>query len=439
MGNNKSRPPPKPQWPSNYIQALAIGKNLRTAQQQKQILFPIYNPNDQNIYSTEVLKDFVERNEKEKKTKYEKDKKKSKKPATVNTGSNSSASDCKKITPPSQANQERIALPVPNPIPPLPDLPNIGSYGDGIDILFNKYGYWFSNQGYIDDMLRRGGRMAADAKHVCTSEDPKVAWDLGRVIGDEKTIGELKFFSEQLSSINNNFQQVHVNSDVAKDVETSAKMLEALNYYCDNTLPAFHTNKVVIPLNTEIDEVKKNTALYEKVIEAIDQELNNLGNVDSLNSNLISSLSDTKDLGRSTNSTLRTDDISNKKRLYDGVKLENKIFDKKVQNDKNKAVLQDRESIRVMSSSITVSNVYNFMFYGYFIILLGVLYLFFIANDYNVNFNFKVSLVIALIVYPFIIIYIEKYFYYISKMLYSLITNKPFKDPKLDYNTTNKK
>jgi hypothetical protein len=436
MGNNNnSKPRPAPQWPTNYRNGYELGIRIKEDQERNVHRFPLYNPNDQNIYSTEELTDFIERIEKEKKTKYEKDKKKSKKPATANTGSD----DCKKLTPPSQENPVRAPLPVPKPIPPLPDIPSIGAYTDGINFLFNKYGYWFSNQGYIDDMLRRGGRMAADARHVCTDEDPRVAWDLGRVIGDEKTIGELKFFSEQLTGINNNFQQVHVNSNVAKDLQTSYDMLSKMNYYCDNTLPPFHQNKVVIPLNAEIEEVYRNTALYGKVIEAIDQELKNLGNVDSLNSGLISRLSDTKDNGRTTNTILRTDDISNKKRLYDGVKLENNIFDKKVENNKNTALLQYRESNRVMSSSITVSNVYNFMFYGYFIILTGVLYLFFIANDYNVNFNIKVTLVIALIIYPFIINYIEKYFYYISKLLYSLITNKPFKDPKLDYNTINKK
>jgi len=437
MGQNRSRPrpspppPPRPgSIPESYNFSSLLSRGLDPV--------PTYPPVVVDKYSSETVEEVN-------KKKFGEKIKVLRKPVSsgIQPAETCSKTASVPVTPPA-AN---VATPIPRAdpaplenIPPLPKGPTFIAY----DKLFRVYKYYNDNWGNyndnINDTVNEARRYADNSFHVCTFTNQYRGGAIYRsTLGDESTIKELIRRRNLLNNINGKFENIDSDENIKKDLSTSIEMLVTVRNYYDNTLPTYQTNKVVIPLKAEIEKLNNDITLYDKAIAAIDKEIENMRITDSLSSTLISNLADVQDLRGDIYDTMLSDDITNKQRLYNGVKLENNIFDEKVENDKETAVKYDRESNHVISSSTSISILYKFLFYSYFIILLAVVYIFFIADDYNINFNIKVCVVIVMIIYPFTINYIEEYFSYILKVLYSFATNKVYQDPKMDYNTSNKK
>ena len=438
MGQRNSRPSPPPPPPPPQPGNIPSSYNFSSLLSRGLDPVPSYPPVVIDKYSSESVEEL-------RKKKFNEKIKVMKKPAS---SISQPAETCDKVdsvplTPP----PAKVAAPVPAAAPaPIYDLPPIpqGPKFSAYDKLFRVYKYYNDNWGpyndNINNTINEAKGFSDGAYHVCTDQNPEYYKRYFRqVIGDEKTVNDLSFRRNLLNNINTKFENIDSDEAIKKDLQTSIEMVATVSNYYDNTLPTYQTNKVVIPLNAEIDKMRNDIQLYDKAIAAIDKELENMKITDSLSSTLISNLTDIQDLRGDIYDTMLSDDVKNKQRLYDGVKLENNIFDDKVKNDKNTSVKYDRESNHVTSSSTSASNVYNFLFYSYFIILLEVIYVLFISDDYNVNFTIKVCLVLALIIYPFTINYLEEYVTYVLKLLYSFITSKVYKDPKLEYDTSSKK
>jgi hypothetical protein len=327
----------------------------------------------------------------------------------------------KKTTPISSYKLEEIVPPPPPP--PPPPLPPINAKFLANDLLDRVYRYLKKNNNNITNTINSANTYSSQNGHT--------------MYDDQRTERELTNRNNNLQSIHNNFENITLNKNIKSDITTILNMVFQIKDYYDVTLPDYHKNIEVDPLKKQIKQIESEIVEYTKKNNFLLKEISALGLSASINKDLLDKVKEYKVKVKKINDIYTAHDVNNKLLLYNGVNTENSAFDNKLNEMKNTATEDDRNTNFLSKHSTTLRNIKTYLFYAYFIVLLVLLYVFFIMNDYNENFKFKVFLILLFISYPFVIEYFEKYLFFVLKMLYSFITVRVYRDYKADYITSN--
>ena len=110
---------------------------------------------------------------------------------------------------------------------------------------------------------------------------------------------------------------------------------------------------------------------------------------------------------------------------YNNVVSENKLLESQIKKNTNEFTTDDSKVFYKTQQYNFQRLINNILLWGFYILVLGLaIYLGFI--DRNMSLYFKGFIVFVLIIYPFVIEYIEYLIYFIAKLIYSFFYGVPF-------------
>ena len=127
---------------------------------------------------------------------------------------------------------------------------------------------------------------------------------------------------------------------------------------------------------------------------------------------------------------------NNKFQTYQGINLQNSIFDTKIDNIKKTSTINYRNSDFYSENTGFYKNVNLVLFILYYICVLGFLYELFVLNVIKVDIYVKIGIVILLSGYPYYAGWLSKFLIYIFTLIHSTVMVKPYKNPVNEYDTT---
>jgi len=121
---------------------------------------------------------------------------------------------------------------------------------------------------------------------------------------------------------------------------------------------------------------------------------------------------------------------------YQGINLQNSIFDTKIENIKRKSTMNYRNSDFYNEKTSYYKNVNMVLFIIYYSCVIGFLYELFVLNTIKVDIYVKIGIVVLLGGYPFYAGWLSKFLIYIFTMIHTSVMVKAYKDPGNEYDTT---
>ena len=236
-----------------------------------------------------------------------------------------------------------------------------------------------------------------------------------------------------ISGHNNNLRAILNSYNVNAEIKKLDDNIAALKYYYDTTLPEEHKTLDVDPLNEQIAEQKSNINNENNNINFNNNENRNFDRDFPIIDNIDNEMKKYNSILKKEVDNYFTLDTELKSRMYDNLLINNKIIEIKTNSIKGADVSNDRAAIYLNEKSSKYNYINILLLCLYYICVLAFLYELFVVNIINVNIYIKVFIVFLLGFYPFYVDWIESYFFYISKMLYSFLVIKVYKDPKSEY------
>lgn len=302
--------------------------------------------------------------------------------------------------------------------PPKPPKPPSNPNFKAGNTLFSVSDYISGNNSSIDRKIKDGLYIAQNSGHDQCN--------------DRWTVGTLTWVDDYISDILNKFANISNNEDVKSDLQQSYELVTAVKEYYDKTIVDFHKQNEVDPINQQIADLQSQVDDITVKNNFILKELDLLGYSISLNTDMQKNVEREITRVRQVNKVLSSHDTQNKLLLYNGINTENGVFDNKLENIKNTATTDEKKSEFLINNSSWLNLFKNILFFGYYVLIIGVIYVFFIANGFGENFKMNIVYVILLISYPFFIGYFEQYFIYIFTLLFSFLSGEVYKgsDPR---------
>jgi hypothetical protein len=336
---------------------------------------------------------------------------------------------CSTKTPTTPNMIKPAAKPPPPPPPPVANPPTrttyaAQEYAHTINKFINENGK------NIDNLIKEVEDFLPTCKH--TKGECYHYWEKTL---DEKSIIGMNNYKTRLDNYQNNLKDYFSYKDtILRDTVRCTIELSIQKRYYERELPVFHKTQELDPLDKEIAAFNKQIPEVQANKKFIETELNNFQYFDY---SYINTLNSHVDVVNDQNRRFARQDSGNKKFLFDGIRTENEILSNKTQDLDTFSASNKRESqfLSETTSWITYGN--SILFYLYYIILVGLIYVFFGINK-SINFYVKIVVIITFLIYPFIIGYITTYLTYIFTVLVSFITIKVHKDPGDKYSTSHK-
>jgi hypothetical protein len=301
--------------------------------------------------------------------------------------------------------------------PPPPKPPSNPTFKAG-NTLSSVSDYITYNNSYIDRKIK-------DAMYIVQNSGHDQC-------NDQWTVNTLSWVNNFISDISNRFANISGNEDVKSDLQQSYSLVTAVKEYYDKTIVDFHKQNEVDPINQQIADLQSQVDDITVKNNFILKELDLLGYSISLNADMQKNVEREITRIHQVNEVLSSHDSQNKLLLYNGINTENSVFDNKLQNIKNTATTDEKNSEFLIQNSSWLNLFKKILFFGYYVLIVGVIYVFFIANGFGENFKMNIFYLILLMSYPFYIGYFEQYFLYIFTLLFSFLTGKVYKgsDPR---------
>ena len=120
---------------------------------------------------------------------------------------------------------------------------------------------------------------------------------------------------------------------------------------------------------------------------------------------------------------------------YNSLSKENSILDTKITNFGNNSVTNVRHSEFTLDKSDSYKSINVYLFYFYYICVLGFLYQLFATDAMPFNIYVKIFVVIALAGYPYYVDIIAEFLIYVFTLLYKLTMSQAYKHPNAKYDT----
>jgi len=130
-----------------------------------------------------------------------------------------------------------------------------------------------------------------------------------------------------------------------------------------------------------------------------------------------------------------TDDYENKMNLYKLLESQNKILKNMTQDQENN-YSTDNQKVKYQGANITFYYSMNqILWWVYYVVILGVIYciLFGKANEFSLS--YKTFLVVFAASFPYIIIPIETFLYWILTYFYAVMNKTVYNKPTFDMPT----
>jgi hypothetical protein len=311
-----------------------------------------------------------------------------------------------------------ILPPPPPPPPPPPKNPNFLAG----QILRNAYVHFINNSSSIENTIISSAVTEGQSFHTPYDDQIKLN-NLNSKLNEVNGVLNV----QALKDANNN------KSNIDKDIATSKILKNQIDDYYNITLPNYHKQSEVEVLNNQIYSLK--TSIDELTIKNnyIVKEITITNNSTSLNKNIQNDIIKTNSELLELNKVLKGTNSKNKILLYNDIVLENNVFEKELERKKINSDSNVKKSDVLLDKTSWLILLKNGLFLGYYVLIVGLIYVLFILNGTNENFKLKVFCFILLIIYPLIIGPLESYFLYVFKLLFSFLSGYLYKDPKTKY------
>jgi len=346
--------------------------------------------------------------------------------AGYSTSTSTSTSSSSKII--IQTNSDgTISKPIlPPPPPPPPPPPKNPNFMAG-QPLRNAYVYFINNSAHVENTMDRCAVIVSQSFHHPYDDQIKLD-NINNQLKNIDAILNQQVLQEVIDNKPNNSR-----SNIDKDISTSLVLKDQIIYYYDNTLPNYHKQNEVEVLNNQISSLK--TSINELTIKNnyIVKEITVTNNSTSFNKNIQNDVIKTNAELVELNKVLKGTNSKNKILLYNDIVLENNVFEKELERKKINSDSNVKNSDVLLNNSSWLILLKNGLFLGYYLLIVGLIYVIFILNGTDENFKLKVFCFILLIIYPLAIEPLESYFLYVFKLLFSFLSGHVYKDPKTEY------
>jgi hypothetical protein len=322
------------------------------------------------------------------------------------------------------------------------DNPTSGFYLD-IDGL-NRFLAEFLNNYNSDSFnsyLNYAKGQADSARHECgPTHDEKVKWRL-RDINSKHLQPMLRTINGVDGIVSNNTfikQNLTGGSSYLNDkISLLAKRLELINQYNNYTLgtPEQIVSIITSYFKNLIDVVNADTAIINKNLEIVTNANSNLVTSTERSETNLLVANDAIEKAEKENGYLWTSTKEKVTKYYNEIIDQNDLLTDKKEKVTGYYTKMERQFEFQQANIPMVSNIETYLYIIYYALI--VVWIFFLFRSNNgFSFRRKLGLIFILLLFPFIVYYIEFTIHNIFRYLYSFVTNKPFNNKNFNYDPT---